>query len=475
MYGVLTGFVDQLREAGIPVSMVEAIDAGRGLEHIDLGSRSALKALLGATLVKTDRHYATFESTFDAYFSIRGPDDGSPDASGRNDAARALIAAAGGGAGGESGGDAADLVAALRRGLDEDDAALLAAIVRIAVERLAGIEPGRPVGGAYYLYRVMRQLQIDGIAAEMVDAIEGAPGLERRIRVEEIERRIERFRQQVADEIRRRLVADRGAVAVTRTLRRPLVEDVDLTSATRDELVEVERLVHPLGRRLATRLAQRRTQGNRGRLDIRRTMRSSLSTGGVPVAPAFRRRRRGKPEIVLLSDVSGSVATFARFTMQLVFAISAQFSRVRTFAFIDGIDEVTRMLGPGADFGSAMDRISREAEIVWLDGHSDYGHALRAFVDRHLDDAVSPRTTVLITGDARTNYHDPDVDALATIARRGRGVYWLNPEPARYWDTGDSVMGAYAPWCEQVVEVRTLRQLEAFVERVSLPIRAGAR
>jgi uncharacterized protein with von Willebrand factor type A (vWA) domain len=471
--GLLTGFVEELRAAGIPVSMVESIDAARAMEHVDLSSRTSLKAVLGATLVKSARHHGVFEAAFEAYFSPSAPAVGSDEAEQRSEDAARLVAAVTGG-GGSAGGDpddASDLIAALLQALEDRDEALMQAVVRLAVDRLAGIEPGRPVGGAYYLYRVMRRLDIDGIAVEFEgNAVpDDAPPLERRLLAEEIERRIEQIREMVRTEIRRRLVADRGPQAVARTLRRPLLEDIDLSNATREQLIEVERAVHPLSRRLATRLAQQRRRGNRGRLDIRRTMRAALSTGGTPVDPRFRRPRPGKPEIVLLCDISGSVSTFARFTMQIVYAISSQFSRVRSFAFIDGIDEVTSLFGPGADFGDAMRRIGTDAQVVWLDGHSDYGNAFGLFVDQHLDRVVTPRTTVIVTGDARANYHDPNVAALRSIAGAAKALYWLNPEPHRYWDTGDSVMGAYSALCDEVTEVRNLRQLEAFVERVALP------
>lgn len=473
MLNLLTGFVEELRAAGIPVSMVESIDAAHALEVVGLGSRPALKAALGATLVKNARHYAAFESAFEAYFSLVGPAAGSPEDRERRHAAEMALQGVGGGIGGAgTGDDATDLVAALLRALETRDDALLQAVVRTAVDRLAGMEAGRPVGGAYYLYRVTRRLDMDAIGSHLQDSLvpAGAPELERRLVVEEVERTLQRVRELLRTEIRRRLVADRGPRAVARTLRRPLVEDIDLTAATREELVEIERVVHPLGRRLATRLAQRRKAGARGRLDVRRTIRASLSTGGVPTDPRFRASRPGKPEIVLLCDVSGSVATFARFTMQLVFAISAQFSRVRSFAFIDGIDEVTGFFGPGRDFGTAMRRIGDEAEIVAFDGHSDYGNAFAGFERRFLDDVVSTRTTVVVTGDARSNYHDPNTEAFRQIARCARAVYWLNPEPSRYWDTGDSVMGAFAPMCDEVSEVRNLRQLEKFVERAVLPV-----
>jgi hypothetical protein len=172
---------------------------------------------------------------------------------------------------------------------------------------------------------------------------------------------------------------------------------------------------------------------------------------------------------VILADISGSVATFARFTMQVVFAMSAQFRRVRSFAFIDTIDEVTDYFGPGVDFAEAMRRIGAEAGVVWLDGHSDYGNAFATFQERFAE-SITPKTTVIVTGDARSNYHAPNVGALRDIAAAGRALYWLNPEAARYWDTGDSVMGTYAAVCDEVHEVRNLRQLAGFVERVALPV-----
>jgi hypothetical protein len=169
----------------------------------------------------------------------------------------------------------------------------------------------------------------------------------------------------------------------------------------------------------------------------------------------------------MLCDVSGSMATFARFTMQLTYAIGHQFSNVRSFAFVDGIDEVTRFFAPGVDFDEAMRDVAADAEVIRQDGHSDYGAALHHFSE-HFGDAVTARSTVIVTGDARNNYRDPGVDVLAALAERARAVHWLNPESPRYWDTGDSIMSTFSPLCDGVHEVRSLRQLERFVERIAL-------
>ncbi len=185
-------------------------------------------------------------------------------------------------------------------------------------------------------------------------------------------------------EIRRRLVADRGVEAMARTLRKPLPEDIDFMHASREEMQQLQRAIEPLTRALAARLAQRRKRKNRGQLDFRSTVRHSLSYGGVPAEPKFKSPRPSKPEIMVVADISGSVASFARFTLQFVYAIAGQFSKVRSWVFIDGIDEVTRFFQESDELTEAVQRVNTEADVVWVDGHSDYGHAFEVFRERHL-------------------------------------------------------------------------------------------
>lgn len=473
---VLTGFIQELRAAGIPVSMVEAIDAMEALRHTDLSQRAAFKAALGATLVKNARHYEAFDTAFEVYFAFHRlpPREEQPSSAPGVPPEGGPPGAARGGGGGDA--DLEALLEALYRALQRNDAGMLRAVARQAVDRLAGLQPGRPVGGTYYLYRTLRQLDVEGLLQRLLDEARGddLSPLEQRLLREELEARIAELREEIRAEIRRRLVADRGREAVARTLRKPLLEDIDLMHATRVDLAHIEEIIHPLTRKLAARLAQRRKRKRTGRLDFRRTVRRSLSTGGVPMEPQFRAPRPVKPEIFLLSDISGSMATFARFTMQFVYAMSTQFSKLRSFVFIDALDEVTPFMEAGADFAQALDRIAREAEVVWLDGHSDYGNSMEQFWLRYGGD-LTPRSTVIVCGDARNNYRDGRSEILEAVAATARAVYWLNPEPRAYWDTGDSVMGSYARHCDGVFEVRNLRQLEAFVEQVALPARGRLR
>lgn len=468
MLSLLTDFVEELRAAGIPASTVETIDALEALAVVDLADRPALKAALGATLVKSARHLDAFDTAFEVFFGLGRPPPPAETGIG-GEAVSSDNSSQGGVSGGM--GSLAELLAAA---MGAEDWESVRALVERAVEDLAGMTAGRPVGGAYYLYRTLRRLDVDSLRTLLMDLMEERglhPGLAdealgRRLRTEEVDALIERLREELMAEIRRRLVADRGRQAVASTLRSPPLEETDLMHASDAQLRRIEELIGPLTRKLAARLARRDLHRRRGRPDFRRTVRASLATGGVPLDLRFRAMRRFRPEIFLLCDVSGSMATFARFTLQFTYAMSARFSSLRAFAFVDGVDEVTDLLTPGLRFGEAARRIFSEAEVVELDGHSDYGNAFSRFSDRYGGE-LTARSTVIITGDARNNYRDFGWEALAEMAGAAEAVYWLNPEPRAYWDTGDSLQSRMSVHCTEVYEVRNLAQLEQFVENLA--------
>jgi hypothetical protein len=481
MLDLLSGFVTELRRAGLPVSLTEHLDAAEAVHHIPLEDREALKYALAATLVKSSSHWRAFETAFEVFFAVRSGVHGTAgelDADGNEIGEDADGAGAGEGgtrgrgrsphgAGGGEGMTPEELAEMLFKSLMSADNALMNAVARGAVDRYAGMEPGRPVGGTYYLYRTLRNLDLDGVLEKLMgraraEAVGELTDLEERLVGDEYKARIEKFRRAVESEIRRRLVEDRGAEALARSVRKPLPEDIDVMHATRDELAVLHRVLQPLSRKLAVRLARKRRHGRKGPLDFRATMRRSLSTGGVPIEPRFRHPRPAKPEIFVIADISGSVASFARFTLHLVYAISSQFSKVRSFVFVDGIDEVTRFFEGVVDPAEAVARINSEADVIWVDGHSDYGHALTEF-HRRWGDQITSRSSVLLLGDARNNYHASASWVIEDIQRKARHVYWLNPEPRDYWGSGDSIVGEYAAHCDEVVECRTLRQLEHFV------------
>lgn len=446
-----------LRRAGVTVALPDGLDALRAAAAVDLLDRAALREALAATMTSSHTQRPTFDTLFDLYFprthTLPG-EEADPEDGGSLEPDAFLDA----------------LIAALRAG----DEAALTRLARDAVTAFAGVD-NADGSRSWFAYRVYRHFNLNGLARrlEMDGGIDGRDDLEARLqrdalaarlRRDEIQARLQRFRAEVDAELRRRQAAERGPEELARRTARPAPEDVDFFSVTAAEQEAMRRAVRPLARKLAARLAVKRKRGRSGRLEVRRTLRRALGTGGVPIDPAYRSRKAHRPDLVVLCDISGSVAAFATFTLLLCHALQGQFARVRSFAFIDTVDEVTRLFA-GGDFGDAMARLTAEAEVVWLDGHSDYGHAFEVFATRWRE-AVTPRSTVLVLGDARNNYRAANTWALAEVAERARRTYWLNPEPRAQWGTGDSIADTYAPVVDDMAECRTLRQLSRFIERI---------
>jgi uncharacterized protein with von Willebrand factor type A (vWA) domain len=460
----LTGFVDALRAAGLTVSLAEAVDAGRAMTVTPLMDREALRASFAATLCKRAAHRTTFDVLFDLWFPpalgtlADGDEYDDPDRAADVPAPEDATPP-----------DRDALREALRRLLLDGDEAGLRRLAREAVEALgrADAQPGRQ---SWFGYRVLRQLSPQTLMATLLDEVlhgKERGGLAERVARQTIEERIARFEEMVDAEIRRLLAEDRGPEAVAKTAVKPLIEQVDFLRATRADLTELRRQVHPLARRLATRLTAKRRLGRAGKLDFRRTVRASLASGGVPLETKHRPHKPHKPELVVLCDVSGSVTSFAHFTLLLAYALRSQFTKVRAFAFVDTCDEVTRFFADGDDVVDAMQRVAAEADVVWFDGHSDYGHSFEVFADRYRD-AITPRTSLLVLGDARNNYRSTGAQTLRHLVDESRHAYWLNPEPAQYWGSGDSAATTYGQVIE-MVECRNAEQLKDFVERL-LPV-----
>ena len=476
MLDLMSGFVVELRNAGLPVSLTENLDAMEAVKHIPIEDRDAFKYALATTLVKNEQHWKAFGTVFEVYFSLRGPEYNVLDEDGEIDenSLEEWMSQQMRGMGGQGSSEdmsPEEIAEMLFRALMNADEAMMAAMARAAVTQFAGMEPGRPVGGTYYLYRTLRNLDLDGMMDRLMEESQGKSDgdmtpLQERLEREEFENRIEDLKREIEAEIRRRLVADRGVEAMAKTLRKPLPEDVDFMHASREEMANIRKAIQPLTRKLAARLARKRKHKRRGPLDFRATVRQSLSYGGVPAEPRFRNPRPNKPELVVVADISGSVAAFARFTLHLVYALQNQFSKVRSFVFIDGLDEVTHMFQDEEDITNAVHRVNTEADVVWVDGHSDYGHAFGVFWE-NFGSEINSKSTVMFLGDARNNYHATNAWVIKETAKKARSVFWLNPEPKSYWDTGDSVITEYGTHTDGVFECRNLRQLEGFVDHLA--------
>jgi hypothetical protein len=475
--GLVASLVDELRAVGVPISVGEHLDAARAVAHLPLRSKAVLRAALRCTLVKEARQLAAFDLLFDLWAA--------------GDSGAGI---AGGTTGPLAGLPDADLHAALRDAIASGDSFLPPLLADEYVRRFAGVEPGRAVAGVRYMLAATQAADLDGIRDNLLaSGLGGAGGsggaggqggagaqgetswqlgdpgaggprasaLRARLARAAADRAIGDFRQLLQSAVRRALVADRGARAVRRTMGVQLAEDMDISGSSAAQSRQIAAAVAPLAQHLA-RILARQAAARPSRISIRGTLRRAMGTGGVPFSVVTAPPRPPRPEIVVLCDMSGSVSAFSRFTLDLLAAMDSRLSRLRTFAFIDGLDEITGLVRGARAAGRPLGTMEAAAGTASISGRSDYGRVMRAFA-RGPARSLTRRSVVLVIGDARANYLDPAVRDFAEIARRAGRVYWLNPEPRRYWDDGDSVIGSYAPLCTRVEECRTLRQIADFM------------
>ncbi len=458
--GHLVEFVEALRGQGISVGPSETVDAGRVMATLGLGDREVLREGIACAVLRRPDHRETYDAMFDLWF---------PAALG----ARTVLIDS------EDHEAPPDDIEAMRAMLldlltDSDDLdnmdERLAAMVAQIVEAYGRYSSSR--GPSYSSYQALKAMGLDQLEGKLLAGLLAPYGEKPTPTQEHIAKaiavqKITQLRKMVESETKRRTAEQLGRDHVQMYGIPQLSENVEFLRASGEQLRQMRRVVAPLARTLATRLAARRRRSRAGQIDLRKTLRKSMSTGGVPIDVVLRKPRPARPELVVLCDVSGSVAGFSHFTLLLVHALRQQFSRVRVFAFIDTTDEVTHLFGPDADLAVAVQRITREAGVYTRDGHSDYGNAFVSFTEA-FPSVLSPRSSLLVLGDGRTNYRAPAVDVLAHMVTASRHAHWLNPEPKHLWGSGDSV----APRYQEVItmhECRSAKQLAAVIDQL-LPV-----
>ena len=435
--------VRRLRAGGLPVSTSEALDAVAAFTAIDIDNRVDVRTALKATLVKDTTHEVLFERSFEAVF----PRLSRPH---RSDATS--------GTGPSEAGDEQlmdDLVRALREG----DVAQIDELLDEAVERYAGTDKHTQSAG-HHTQRALKRMNLPQLYRRYLEQSDADSDYDRAVEAAEASAMLDAMRIRMEDLVSGRLRETEGQLS-RQALEDP--EDRPLLLAGSDELAAMRQAMRPLARRLATRLGNRRRRGTSG-LDMRRTIRASMGTGGVPVTPVLRRRRPTKPDLMVLCDVSGSTAEFAPFTLTLLHAVHQEFRRVRSFVFVDGIVEITDILANSPGVLDPRQLLGRQGLIV-KDGRSDYRRVLGTFLETW-GDAVTAKTTVIVAGDTRSHRRESAVAEVAEIQHRARRLYWLNPEPRHEWDHLDSCATEYGNHCTDFFEVSTIRQLIAAVTQI---------
>jgi uncharacterized protein with von Willebrand factor type A (vWA) domain len=443
---------EELRREGVKVGTSEMLDAFEVLGEISWTSQEDFREALAATLAKSQEDRRVFELVFDRFF-FRAVEIAAARAGVREEDRASLEEL--------SDEQLEDLRTQIAAALRDGSEGAMRDLARMAIAAFAHRQEGSGVIGVD-VQRIRRAL---GLRAEPQPELpEGDPrrdGLPRDA--------LRRFEALLRRELERAQIERTGSLPPSR----PLGElDRALPSGPLADLAAVHRVVAQLRRRLATQGMQNRGHRHHAHVDVRRTMRASLQTGGVPVVLKYRPRRPKRPEIYVLCDVSTSVTSASVFFLSVLHAMHDTFRKMRSFVFIERISEVTDIFEHERNFRKVSERISSDAGVADISGYTDYGRVWSEFLVQ-VEDDLHPRATVIVLGDARTNGRDPRADIFAQIAARAGRTFWLNPEPRLYWNYGDSVIAAYEEFCT-AFECWTTAQLEDFVRALTRPVIAAA-
>jgi hypothetical protein len=439
----ISNFIRALRSADVRVSTGEALDAARTVAMIGYDDRALMKDSLACVLAKSESEKLIHDRLFELYFS-----------SAPAGAARRSAASESEGDSGEDPKDAAERLSQLTQ--EGNEQALATAIERAAEQ--AGLNEIRfSTQVAYFAQSMVRAMGGEQLQARLLEALQGrTPDADA-----EAQRLIDvrRALTMAARERAERAFQIFGA-AETEKFRDEVAATKRLSAIEASDMARMKQLVAKVAKRLAVKHSRRRKRTQRGLLDVRRTMRANTGVDGIPFNVIWRQKKKDRPKILVICDVSGSVALYVRFLLLLLFSMKEAIPDLHAFAFsyrLKSVDDILETM----EFDAAIKKILREIGL----GSTSYGQAFSDFKMEH-ENKIDRRTTIIILGDGRSNYGDPRLDLFREFAGRAKRVIWLNPEGRALWGTGDSVIPRYEPFCAQMSHVATLKDLEKAIDEV---------
>ncbi len=467
-------FTNILRKSGIRVSTAEAIDAFSALEQLSLDDREVFRDALRTTMVKRGEEIASYDELFDLFWS--GFYDNLRHAFGDAAASLArlgtdldqLLKQLAEQLAKMQGGDLGDL-SELARALLTSDLSSLEQLIRAAAEASGTnrIENFLQIG--FFSRRTLEQMDLEGAGKELRDLarrMEEAGMSPEQIRAlrEFVDALMEALRRSVRNFVERELQQQNHDYM--EKFRRETLLEKSFYHLTEEEIRRMREVVERLAQKIRNILSIRKRRLKRGKLDLHQTLRRNMSHGGIPFELVFKQRKKDRPKLVILCDISSSVANVSRFMLQFVYSLQEAFTKIRAFVFVSELGEVTHILQEG-EINEAIEKALDGGDVINVYTRSNFGHAFHQFWQNHLS-AVDNKTTVLVLGDARNNYNDAKAWCLRDVFNKAKNVVWLNPESPSAWGFGDSVMDKYLPYTNVAEEVRNLRQLSAIIDKLVL-------
>ncbi|MCH8131133.1 MAG: VWA domain-containing protein [Myxococcales bacterium] len=465
-------FTNILRKSGIRVSTAESIDAFKALDVLSFDDREVFKDALRTTMVKRGEEVETYDQLFDLFWSgfydnlresFGEAANGLPPGMDLERLLQQITEALK-----NLKGDFGDL-SELARALLTADLSMIEQLIRAAAEQAGTgrIENFLQVG--FFSRRTLDQMDLDGAGGELRDLASrleeaGLSAEEIQALRKLIEGLMEAARKSVRAYTERELQKQNHDYM--EKFRRETLLEKSFYHLTEEEIRKMREVVERLAQKIKNIMSIRRRRLRKGKLDLRQTLRRNMPHGGVPFDLIFKHRKKDRPKLVILCDVSSSVANVSRFMLQFVYSLQEAFTKIRAFVFVAELGEVTRIFQE-KDINEAIEEALEGGDVINVYTRSNFGYAFHYFWQNHLS-AIDKRTTVLILGDARNNYNDPRAWCLRDIHNKAKNVVWLNPESPSAWGFGDSVMNKYVPYTDVADECRNLRQLTAVIDRLLL-------
>ncbi|WP_417514112.1 VWA domain-containing protein [Minwuia sp.] len=484
---MLADFLKALREADLPISPAETLEAHRAIDLVGWEDRDLLKDSLSVTLAKSEFEKDRFDDCFERFFAAPEFDADKPSRSEESsdndpsaDGGEAGEGGQGEGGQGEAQGGDGEGQAGGGGGAapSEVSAAQLGELSELSQMLLSNDRPGLEARMAesaensgvreivlftqigQFTRRIAEGMGLEDLDDDLADLRDAGQAGDRQ--ADGLGQRLNALRGRMMDRIRDYVEQQLAlqAAGKSRRIREELLEQVRLTNIERRDYQMMQELVRKMAKKLVVLHSRRRKKSHRGQLDVRRTLRKNHGYDGLIVEPQWRRTKIDRPDVHVMCDVSGSVANVARFLLMFLYSLQEVLPKVRAYAFAGELREVTKLFET---------RPIEEAVASVLEDFAymptDYGRSLMDFRDIALDD-VDYRSTVIILGDARSNYSEPRTEIIKTLYDRSKRLIWLNPEGRLQWGSGDSEMLKYAPHCHQVEVCNSLRHLERIVDRV---------
>ncbi len=444
-------FFRAARGAGVRLSPAESIDAMRAVAKVGFSDRTILRDTFLLTLAKTQDEKKALGDCFDLFFDQPEPSQAAPDDGDADDSETGAETTES--SSDSAGGDAAQDLGPLAQMLLSQDRNEIAAVIANASSAASLSDIRYFTQRGIFSGRILDAMGIQRLRDDLDNLTAANPALAERLAAA-----LDGLRDTVREAVSQALMLYGREEA--ENLRNEILRNAPLSRIEPRQVEQMRHLIRQIARRLRERYSKPRKRQRRGHLDVRRTLRRNAAWGSVPFLTAWKRKHRDKPKIVALCDVSGSVARVSDFFLLLIHSLHEVVSDVRSFAFSGHLIEVSDILEAKSP-EEAMAEIMAKVGF----GSSDYGGSLADFEKQWMS-AVTPQTTVIVLGDARSNNLDPRADILRRIGERSKRLVWLNPEGRMAWGWGDSEMPRYSTFCTVVRQCATAQQLERAVSDI---------